>query len=233
MIFFLLALNYVHRILAQVHFNQILSCNCCLGPGRTNARVKPQNRKPEQLVLPTTPALSPRRLANLGSLRLAESGSSSVDLSFKEWLEHQSWREILKYATNMWVCKIRKSENPWTYSRVSDLMLVRRQWILGKTDFLKHTQIFSMHITWWFQNQAPKRGLICWAEIYHESPPLPDDVCLGGSATWIRRIKNDAILMPPRFNGFAQRSGDQEEASSANVVDMVFSKLPGTTRQGN
>ena len=177
---FLLELNYVHRILAQGHFNQILSCNCCLGPGLTNARVKPQNRKPEQLVLPTTPALSPRRLANLGSLRLAESGSSSVDLSFKEWLEHQYWREILNYSTNMWVCKIRKSENPWTYSRVSDLMLVRMQWILGKTDLLKHTQIFSMHITltWWFRNQAPKMGLICWAEIYHESPPLPDALCL-------------------------------------------------------
>lgn len=41
-------------------------------------RLKPQNRKAEQFTLPTTPALSARRLANLGSLRLADTASSSL-----------------------------------------------------------------------------------------------------------------------------------------------------------
>lgn len=41
-------------------------------------RLKPPNRKAEQFTLPTTPALSARRLANLGSLRLTDTASSSL-----------------------------------------------------------------------------------------------------------------------------------------------------------
>ena len=44
-------------------------------------------------------------------------------------------------------------------------------------------------------------------------------------------IQNDAILMP-RFNGFAQRSGDQEEASSPNVARYGFFQVTSTGSPG-
>lgn len=66
----------------------------------------------------------------------------------------------------------------------------------GKTDFLKHPNLFHAHHTdMMIPKSGPQKGAdLLGRDIIHESPPLPDDVCLGGSTTWIRSVDpHDAI----------------------------------------